>query len=91
MKVNQTDTYKTNEHANQLDDVSVGDGVEAATERIEYSDGGRYDDRPLVLQADNHPQTGACVWQDTAITDSRQATEYAKVHLRGSEFHKAGT
>lgn len=56
-------TYESNEYADELDDVGVGNGVQAAEERVEDGDAGRQDDRCVHVDVDDHAQSCTCCTQ----------------------------
>lgn len=49
------------EDAEQLDDVGVGHGVQAAEQRVEDGHTSAEDDGSAVVHVDDHRQGGACV------------------------------
>lgn len=53
-------TYKPDEDAEQLDDVSVGDAVKATKKRVEYGNAGAQDDAGPVVHVDDNTKRSTC-------------------------------
>jgi len=53
-------TYKSNKDAEELNDVSVSDAVQAAKQSVENSDAGTEDDGRAVIHVDDDAERGAC-------------------------------
>ena len=53
-------TYESNKDAEELNDVSVGDAVQAAEESVEDGDAGTEDDARAVVHVDDDAERGAC-------------------------------
>ena len=49
-------THQTDEDTDELYDISVSHGIEAAKQSVEDGDTGRSNDGPLLGQADDDPQ-----------------------------------
>lgn len=55
-------THQADEDAEELDDVCVGDGVEAAEDCVEDGDGGTHEDGHGVADVQDDRQSGAYRW-----------------------------
>lgn len=51
--------YQTDEYAEELNDVGVGDGVETTEESVENRDAGAQNDRSALVHVDDDRQRGA--------------------------------
>lgn len=74
--------YQTDEYAEELNDVSISDGIETAKESVENRDAGTQDDGGALIHVDDDRQRGAKSREDTRrpenlAAQSRQKEETA--------------
>ena len=53
-------TYESNKDAEELNDVSISDAVQAAKESVDNGDAGTEDDTRTVVHVDDDAEGGAC-------------------------------
>lgn len=75
-------THQADKDAKELDDVCVGDGIEAAEDCVEDGDGGTHEDGHSVADVQDDRQSGAYWWTRRGGRGRRSKSRISYHHAR---------